>query len=143
MSLTYALEAAVNGTTGPRATLFDGLESHQAATASIRTTTNAGDSHPAEAAAVAASGTFLRISRSIRSLAFSSLSRCSSSRSSPDSPPGRSPRSAFSSFSQLRSVTSEIPNDLASLRCGWSPSRARRIASRRNSSGYGGRVLGT
>ena len=63
MSLTYALEAAVNGTTGPRATLFDGLESHQAATASIRTTTNAGDSHPAEAVAVAARGTFRRSAR--------------------------------------------------------------------------------
>ena len=58
MSLTYALEAAVNGTTGPRATLFDGLESHQAATASTRTTTNTGDSHPAQAAAAAARGTF-------------------------------------------------------------------------------------
>ena len=75
MSLTYALEAAVNGTTGPRATLFDGLESHQAATASIRTTTNAGDSHPAEAAAAAARGTFRKISRSIRSFAFSSRNR--------------------------------------------------------------------
>ena len=85
---------------------------------------------------------FRKISRSIRSFAFSSRSRASSSRSSPESPPGRSPRSAFSSFSQLRSVTSEIPNDLASLRCGWSPSRARRIASRRNSSGYGGRGSG-
>ena len=113
MSLTYALEAAVNGTTGPRATLFDGLESHQAATASIRTTTNAGDSHPAEAGAVAARGTFRRISRSIRSFAFSSRNRPSSSRSSRLSPPGRSPRAAFSSCTQRLSETSETPKSLA------------------------------
>src|SRR5205823_3967892 len=86
---------------------------------------------------------FERISRSIRSFAFSSRNRCSSSRSSSLRPPGRSPRSAFSALSQFRNVTSEIPKSLASLRCGLSPSCASRIASRRNSSGYGGLVLGT
>ena len=41
----------------------------------------------------------------------------------------------LSSLSQCRNVTSEIPTDFASFRCGWSPSWARRIASRRNSWG--------
>src|SRR5919106_2452446 len=86
---------------------------------------------------------FARISRSSRSIAFSSRSRRSSSRSSPLRPPGRSPRSALSCLIQLRNVTSEIPRSLANWRCGLSPSRASLIASRRNSSGYGGLVLGT
>jgi hypothetical protein len=59
------------------------------------------------------------------------------------SPSGRSPRSAFSCLSQFRSVTSEIPKSFASLRCGLSPNIASLIASRRNSSGCGGLVLGT
>lgn len=70
-------------------------------------------------------------------------SRPSLRRSSWLRPTRRSPRSAFSSFSQLRNVTSEIPKSLASLRGGRSANRAKRIASRRNSSGYGGLVLGT
>src|SRR5829696_6698170 len=86
---------------------------------------------------------FARISRSIRSFAFSSRSLCSSSRSSLLRPPGRSPRSARSCLIQLRNVTSEIPRSLASWRCGLSPNKASLIASRRNSSGYGGPVLGT
>ena len=95
---------------------------HQASPASVQATTNARDSHAAQAAALrAATGTFRRISRSIRSFAFSSRGRRSSSRSSTLSPPGRSPFAAFSSFSQFRSVTSEIPRSLASLRCGLSP----------------------
>jgi hypothetical protein len=46
-------------------------------------------------------------------------------------------------LSQLRSVTSEIPKSLASRRRGLSPNKASPIASRRNSPGYGGLVLGT
>jgi predicted nucleic acid-binding protein len=60
MSLRYALEAAVNGTTGPYATHVLRARSHLSAPASVRATTNAGDSHAAEAAApCAARGTFL------------------------------------------------------------------------------------
>ena len=36
MSLAYALEAAINGSTGPHATLSHGLSAHQASPASIR-----------------------------------------------------------------------------------------------------------
>ena len=36
MSLAYALEAAINTSTGPHATLSHGLSAHQASTASIR-----------------------------------------------------------------------------------------------------------
>src|SRR5215203_2413858 len=86
---------------------------------------------------------FARISRSIRSFAFSSRSRPSSSHSSLLRPPGRSPRSARSCLTQLRNVTSEIPRSFANRRCGLSPNKASLIASRRNSSGYGGLVLGT
>jgi len=50
MSLTYALEAAVNGTTGPRAILIDGLgRTKQRRRRSGQH--NAGDSHAAQAAA--------------------------------------------------------------------------------------------
>jgi hypothetical protein len=58
MSLRYALQAAVNDTTGPPRHTFLRAQTHQAATASTRATPNADDSHRAEAAATAAMDTF-------------------------------------------------------------------------------------
>jgi hypothetical protein len=80
MSLTYALEAAVNGTTGPRATLFYGLNRTKPRRRRSRTTTNARDSHTTEAAAPAAKGTFLSTSRSSLTVFNSRRNRRSSSR---------------------------------------------------------------
>lgn len=121
MSLIFALEAAVNGPTGPRAILFDGLGRTKRRRRQSRQRPTPGILTPHRRPR-AATGTFRKISRSIRSFAFSSRNRASSSRSSPLSPPGRSPFAAFSSFSQFLSVTLEIPKSLASRRCGLSPS---------------------
>src|SRR5215207_6552310 len=86
---------------------------------------------------------FFRISRSIRSVWFSRRRRASSSRSSLLSPPRRSPASAAACLTQLRNDTSEIPRSLAAWRIDLPVRRTSSIASRLNSSGYGGLVLGT
>jgi transposase len=84
-----------------------------------------------------------KISRSIRSVWFSRRNRCNSSRSSLDSPPGRLPASLSACLTQLRNDTSEIPRSRATWRIDLPVRRTSSIASRLNSSGYGGLVLGT
>ena len=143
MSLIFALKAAVNGPTGPRAILFDGLGRTKRRRRQSGQLPTPGFSRRRGGRAPCGHGYFsqhlpLHPQRRVLIPQPPQLLTLITTQ-----PPGRSPRAAFSALSQWRNVTSEIPRSLANLRWGLSPSCARRIASRRNSSGYGGLVLGT
>ena len=121
MSLIFALEAAVNGPTGPRAILSTGSVAPSGAGVSPGNDQRPGFSRRTGGRAPCGHGHFsqdLPLHPQLRVLIpqppqlFSLIAL---------SPPGRSPLAAFSSFTQCLNVTSEIPRSLASLRWGLSP----------------------
>ena len=83
---------------------------------------------------------FARISRSVFNWRFSRRSRRSSSRSSLVSPLALSPSSRSACLIHVRIVQYEGSNSSASS-CTLRPARASSTICRRNSGGYGGRVL--
>lgn len=132
MSLRYALEVAVNGTTGPRATLFTDSIAPSGAGVSPGNDQRRGFSRRRGG---------LAEEREILKTETSRRSRLSSSRSSLVRP-WRAPRSTSAWRTQLRNVWPEIPRSFAIVGTDRSElERTSATASRRNSLGYGGRDL--